>query len=81
MKQSKEPSLTLRQEQTALIGMYLYKYAALDKNRVVDDELIAIFIEALDGLTTKELERGLKRYLKEGDRFPWPSNIIEASEL
>ena len=81
MKQSKEPSLTLRQEQTALIGMYLYKYAALDKNRVVDDELIAIFVEALDDLTTKELERGLKRYLKEGDRFPWPSNIIEASEL
>lgn len=81
VKQSQPQSLTPSQERTALIGVYLYKYAALDKNRVVDEELIAIFVEGLSGLDDKELERGLKNYLKEGDRFPWPKNIIDLSDL
>lgn len=81
MKQSQPQSLTPNQERTALIGVYLYKYAALDKNRVVDEELISIFIEGLSDLDEKELERGLKNYLKEGTRFPWPREIIELSDL
>ena len=81
MKQSQPQSLTPNQQRTALIGEYLYKYAAIDRNRVVDEELIAIFVEGLDGLDEKELERGLKNYLKEGKRFPWPSEIIELSDL
>ncbi len=80
-KQSQPQSLTPSQQRTALIGEYLYKYAAIDKNRIVDPELIAIFAEALSDLDQKELERGLKKYLKEGTRFPWPSEIIELSDL
>jgi hypothetical protein len=64
-----------------LVGSYLYKYAAIDRNRVVDEELIGIFVEALEGLDLKELERGLKAYLTEGVRFPWPAEIREMSEL
>jgi hypothetical protein len=81
VKQSQPQSLTLNQQRTALIGEYLYKYAAIDRNRVVDEELITIFVEGLSGLDEKELERGLKNYLKEGKRFPWPSEIIELSDL
>ena len=81
MKQSQPQSLTPKQERTALIGEYLYKYAILDRNRVVDEELIAIFVEGLSDLDDKELERGLKNYLKDGARFPWPKEIIELSDL
>lgn len=81
VKQSQPQSLTPSQQRTALIGEYLYKYAAIDRNRVVDEELIGIFVEGLDGLDEKELERGLKNYLKEGKRFPWPAEIIELSDL
>ena len=81
VKQSQPQSLTPSQQRTALIGEYLYKYAVIDRNRVVDEELIGIFVEALDGLDDKELDRGLKKYLKEGSRFPWPSEIIELSDL
>jgi hypothetical protein len=64
-----------------LIGEYLSKYAAIDRNRIVDPELINIFVEALDDIDQKGIERGLKAYLKEGERFPWPVNIRELSEL
>lgn len=80
-KQSQPQSLTPSQQRTALIGEYLYKYAVLDRNRVVDEEIIAIFVEGLSGLDEKELERGLKNYLREGSRFPWPKEIIELSDL
>ena len=81
VKQSQPQSLTPSQQRTALIGTYLYKYAVLDRNRVVDEETIGIFVEGLSDLDEKELERGLKNYLKDGDRFPWPKNIIELSDL
>jgi len=47
----------------------------------VDPELIGIFAGALSDLDDKELERGLKNYLQQGDRFPWPSQIRELSDL
>lgn len=81
MKQSNEQSLTPRQQQTALIGEYLYKFAAIDRNRPVDEELIAIFVDALDDMDVKALERGLKAHLREGNRFPWPAEIRELGEL
>jgi hypothetical protein len=81
VRQSQPQSLTPKQARTALIGEYLYKYAVLDRNRVVDEELIAIFVEGLSGLDEKELERGLKNYLREGSRFPWPKEIIDLSDL
>jgi hypothetical protein len=81
VKQSNEQSLTPEQERTALVGTYLYKFAAIDRNRAVDEELIAIFVEGLEGLDLKALNRGFKAYLMEGTRFPWPSEIRELSEL
>lgn len=82
MKQLPEQSLTLRQEQTNLIGDYLCKLAIIEgRNRVVDEELTALFVDALDDIPLKRLERGFKEYLKEGDRFPWPSQVRDLSEL
>jgi len=81
VKQSQPQSLTPSQQRTALIGTYLYKYAVIDRNRVVDEELIAIFVEGLSDLDDKALERGLRKYLREGNRFPWPSEIIDLSDL
>lgn len=81
MKQLPTQSLTPEQERTSLVGQYLYKFAAIDRNRVVDEELISIFVEALGDIPLKRLEQGLKEYLREGYRFPWPSQIRELSEL
>lgn len=80
MKQSNPQSLTPEQHKTAIVGEYLYKYAAI-ANRIVDAELISIFVEGLEGLSVREIERGMDAYLKEGNRFPWPSDIRELGEL
>ena len=81
MKRSNAQSLTPEQERTALVGTYLYKFAAIDRNRPMDEELVTIFVEALDDIPLRRLEDGLKDYLREGKGFPWPSQIRELSEL
>ena len=82
MKQSPTQSLTPNQERTVLIGEYLYKFAMIaNREMPKDGELQKIFVEALDDLSLKEIERGLKAYLKEGTRFPWPAEVRELSEL
>jgi hypothetical protein len=81
-KQSQPQSLTPSQQRTALVGEYLYKFAVIEgRNRVIDEEAISIFVEGLAGLEPKEIERGMKNYLMEGDRFPWPKEIRELSGL
>ena len=66
----------------ALVGEYLYKFAAIaNRDLGADGELINIFAEGLSDLDDKELERGLKNYLQQGNRFPWPNDIRELSDL
>lgn len=82
MKRLPEQSLTPNQERTALVGAYLLKYAAIaNRDMGKSGELVEIFVEALDDLSPKELKRGLEKYLREGNRFPWPNDIREAAEL
>ena len=82
VKQSPTQFLTPNQERTVLISEYLYKFAMISNREMPKDgELTKIFVEALDDLSLKEIERGLKAYMKEGDRFPWPSQVRELSEL
>lgn len=81
-RQSNEQSLTPEKERVALLGEYLYKYAAIANRDLGEDgELIHIYAEALKDVDPRRLQAGLRKYLEEGDRFPWPSEIREASEL
>ena len=80
VKQSNKPSLTPNKEYAELIGVYLYKYAAIAK-RDIDEELIGIYVEALHDLSLSRLKVGLKMWLEEGEHFPWPSEIRRESEL
>lgn len=64
----------------ALIADYLEKYATI-ADRAISPQLIATFAEALSDMPLNRLKQGLERYLKEGDRFPWPSQIREMGEL
>jgi hypothetical protein len=78
-KQSSKQSLTLEQERAALVGGYLYKYGVI-ANRAVDPELIAIYVEALDGLEARRIEKGLKEYLRDGTVWPWPGTLRQYIE-
>lgn len=54
---------------------------ALITNRVATSEIMQIYEDALADLSVERLKRGLARWLREGDRWPWPSDIREAAEL
>lgn len=82
VKQSQEQSLTPEKQRTALVAGYLYRFAEIaGRDLGSDSDLIKIFVEALKDLDMVELKRGLDRWLRDGDRFPWPSQIRELSEL
>jgi hypothetical protein len=50
-------------------------------NRPIDEELIAIYADALSDLPVRRLRAGLEKWMKEGDRWPWPSDLAEAAGL
>ena len=79
-KRSQTLSLAPDKERVALVGEYLYKYAVIC-NRQVDEEMILIYCEALKDLPLTRLNAGLKEWLEEGDKWPWPSEIRTAGEL
>lgn len=64
---------------TAAIGSYLRKFAVV-QNREISEELIAIYVEALEDLELRRIEKGLKAYLQEGTRWPWPGELREYIE-
>lgn len=71
---------TPEDQRRELIAGYLEKYALI-ANRALTPELLALYEESLADVPVNRLRAGLKEYLREGDRWPWPSDIIEASEL
>ena len=76
-------SLAIKPERAvveATIADYLEKYATI-ADRAITPQLIATFAEALADMPLSRIEQGLKRYLREGERFPWPSQIREMGEL
>ena len=77
----RENSISLASKpEEAIIAIYLEKYATI-ADRAITPQLIAIFAEALSDMPMSRIEQGLKRYLREGERFPWPSQIREMGEL
>ena len=77
--QNSNTSLAIKPEES-LISDYLEKYATI-AGRAVTPQLIDIFVEALSDMPLNRIRQGLERYLKEGDRFPWPSSIRDLGEL
>ena len=71
---------TSEQERKQALSSYLYKYAAI-ANREMTAELLGIFLEALEDVPVKRIKVGLANYLRDGDRFPWPSDIRECSAI
>jgi hypothetical protein len=59
-----------------LIKEYLKMYAVID-GRVITEETFRVFLLALDHYDYRKLEKGLKRYLQKGTRFPWPGLLAE----
>lgn len=63
-----------------IIGNYISKYSLI-ANRAPTQSLYMLFEEVLSDMSPERLERGMKNWLRNGDRFPWPSDIREAAEL
>ena len=63
-----------------MIGGYLFKYAVIANRAGVDEELIAIYVEALGDLDLRRVEKGLKAYLQNGTIWPWPGTLREYIE-
>jgi hypothetical protein len=77
----RENSISLASKpEEAIIADYLEKYASI-ADRAISPQLISIFAEALSDMPLNRIKQGLERYLKEGERFPWPSHIRELGEL
>ena len=80
--------IALREQQSSLVKVdskadiitaYVEKFAIIAQ-RPVTSALYAIYIEALGDLELRKIEKGLKRYLREGDRFPFPGTLREYIE-
>ena len=80
--------IALREQQSSLVKVdpkaelitaYIEKFAIIAQ-RPVTPALYAIYIESLSDLELRKVEKGLKRYLQEGDRFPWPGTLREYIE-
>ena len=71
---------TEKQEKAEVISEYLEKYALI-ANRALTPQLLSLYVEALADLPLNRIKAGLKEWLQEGDRFPWPSELRQASEL
>lgn len=53
---------------------------ALFENKTVTDELLDAYLAALEHFGLRQIEKGLKRYLQEGTRWPWPGMLAEYIE-
>lgn len=68
-----------RVQKGMVIEKYLTKYA-LFENKTVTDELLEAYLEALEHFELRQIEKGMKRYLREGTRWPWPGMLGEYIE-
>jgi hypothetical protein len=90
-KPSQSNSITRQQQQPIslvtedlqrkqLISDYLKKYAVV-ANRNTTPTLFKVYEEALRDIPISRLRAALVEWLETGDRFPWPGDLRQASEL
>lgn len=53
---------------------------ALVENRIVTTELLETYLIALEDFSARQIEKGLRKYLKQGTRWPWPGTLAEFIE-
>jgi len=62
---------------------YLTQFAAIDR-RELTDELRDTYVKVICGhkpeFSLRQVEKGLASYLEIGDRWPWPSALVEHME-
>ena len=66
-------------QKTILITGYVEKFATI-AGRGITPALYQIYVEALSNIEQRKLEKGLRRYLETGDRWPWPGTLAEYCE-
>lgn len=59
-----------------MIETYLRKYAVFD-GKVVTDEMLEGYLDALEHFELRQIEKGLRKYLQQGTRWPWPGTLAE----
>jgi hypothetical protein len=86
VRATKNTSLVLCEDYEAkvlTIIEYLTKFAVIDR-RELTDELRDIYVKTICGrrpeLSLRQVEKGLASYLESGDRWPWPSALVEMME-
>lgn len=67
-------------ERKQCIAFHLERFAII-ANRAVTPALLEAFEAGLSGMRITALRRGFEGWLRDGDRFPWPSDIRGAGEL
>ena len=67
---------TEAEEKAIIITGYVEKYATI-AGRAITPEIYKIYVEALSRFDVRRLEKGLKAYLEQGTRFPWPGDLAE----
>ena len=72
-----------RDAKVELILDSLTQFAAIDR-RELTNELRDTYVNTICGhkpeLSLRQVEKGLASYMETGDRWPWPSSLIEAME-
>jgi hypothetical protein len=62
---------------------YLTKFAAIDR-RELTEEIRSVYVTTICGhkpeLSLRQVENGLQTYLETGNKWPWPSELIEVME-
>jgi hypothetical protein len=66
-------------EHNKIVIDYLEKYAAI-AGRAITPQVYVIYCEALEAVSMRQLKKGLKRYLEEGTRWPWPGDLAQFCE-
>lgn len=79
MLQERRLSPLGRDPKADLITGYVEKYAAIS-GRTVTPTMYAVYVEALEDLDIRRVEKGLRRYLQEGTNWPWPGTLREYIE-
>lgn len=76
------PTSLVKQEvdpKVAIITGYLEKFATI-AGRPVTPQLYDVYVEALSRFDQRRIEKGLRKYLEEGQSWPWPGTLAEYIE-
>ena len=67
-----------------IITRYLENFALIDGRKDVDIALYNLYVDVITGyrpqLSERQIEKGLRRYMESGERWPWPGVLIELME-